>query len=157
MSSAPPPGYAAPIPPPVAPRSGCLKNGLIGCGVAALLVLICLIGGMLYLRRHPQAITDYVMKQIAGTYAPDVTEAEKADLRAAYATFRERMRQGTADTRSLERVRTVVLRGGPRSEISREQVRELTAAFREAVGAPPAGTPSVPPSPAASPSPGRSP
>ncbi len=158
MSSAPPPGYAAPLPPPGPARSGCLKNGLIGCGVAALVILIGLIAGMLYLRRNPQAVTDYVMKQVEGNYAPDVTEAEKADLRAAYAAFRERMRQGAADTRALERIRTVVLRGGPRNEISREQVRELTAAFREAAGGPrPAPTPSFPVAPAASPSPGRSP
>ncbi|MEO8430894.1 MAG: hypothetical protein ABI592_05240 [Acidobacteriota bacterium] len=159
MSSVPPPpGYAVPIPPPATPRSGCLKNGLIGCGIAALLILICLIAGMLYLRRNPQAITDYVMKQVEGHYAPDVTEAEKADLRAAYAAFRDRMKQGTANTRSLERVRGVILRGGPQNQISREQVRELTEAFREAAGSPVAPTPSPSPaSPALTPSPGRSP
>jgi hypothetical protein len=81
-------------PPAVAPadRRGCLKKALIGCGAVALLVAICFIGLLVYVRQRPDALTDIVMKQVESHYAPDVTAEEKQQLRDAYADFRTALR-----------------------------------------------------------------
>lgn len=111
--------------------------GLIGCGVAGLVVLLAIVACVLYLRRNPQVITDLAMSQVDGHFASDVTDQEKKDLHEAYAAYRERLRSGKAASEPLERVRGVFVSTGPNNEISRAQVRELTAAFRRGAGLPP--------------------
>ncbi|MFN2385418.1 MAG: hypothetical protein ABR576_03895 [Thermoanaerobaculia bacterium] len=162
MSTVPPP-----VPPPTTlepgpPRKGCARNALIGCGGAALLVVLCLVAFMIYIQKRPTAITDFMMKQIESSYAADVTEAEKAELRAAYAEFRQAVDDKRARREPLERVRRIMTfnRTG---EVTREQVRELTAVFREAAGSGAPVTPGaapaevtetdVTPSPASTPGP----
>ncbi len=149
MSAAPPvTPPAAPIEPAPAGR-GCAKNALIGCGVAALIVVLGFVALVFYIQKRPTVITDFMMKQIEGHYAPDVTEAEKEELRAAYASFRTAVEQGKAGREPMERVRaTLTFRSGGSNEITREQVRELTQAFREAAGAP-SGAASPQPAPEA--------
>jgi len=120
----------------------------MGCGILGVLVLICFIGAIVYIRSHPQAFTDFLMGRIEAAYAPDVTEQDKADLRAAYSAYREKLKTKSVNSRSLDRVRVVLTRGG--SSIGRDQVHELTAAFREAAGTRDEGVPAVvitPPSP----------
>ena len=104
----------------------------MGCGIVGVLVLICFIGAVVYIRSHPQAFTDFLMNRIESAYAPDVTDQDKADLRAAYGAYREKLKTKSVNSRSLDRVRVVLTRGG--SSIGRDQVHELTAAFREAAG-----------------------
>lgn len=111
-----------------------MKNGLIGCGIVGFLCLIAVIGWILYARRNPQVLTDYVMRQVEGHYAADVTEQDKAELRAAYAGYRERLRHGGGDSRAMLQIRSTIMRGGPRNEFTRDQVHDLTAAFRDASG-----------------------
>jgi hypothetical protein len=163
MSSAPPPGYVPPgyvppgyvppapgIPPPSSGPRGCWRTGLIGCGIAALVVVLCGVAAMLYLRRNPNLFTDWAMKQVDAHMASDVTEQEKKDLHDAYAAYRDRMRAGTANPEALQRMQRVFM-SGSNNEITREQVRELTAAFRRAAGLPPL-TPSGEPGQATTPS-----
>lgn len=133
MSTVPPT-----IPPPApiepgAPRKGCARTALIGCGAAALLVVLCLVGFMIYVRKNPTAITDFVMRQIESNYASDVTEAEKAELRAAYAEFRTAVENDRVDSEPLERIQRI-MPFGRTTEVTREQVRELTRVFRETAG-----------------------
>jgi hypothetical protein len=113
----------------------------MGCGIVGVLVLICFIGAVVYIRSHPQAFTDFLMNRIESAYAPDVTDQDKADLRAAYAAYREKLKTKSVNSRSLDRVRVVLTRGG--SSIGRDQVHELTAAFRDAAGQRDEGVPAV--------------
>jgi hypothetical protein len=105
---------------------------------------------MLYLRRNPNLFTDWAMKQVDAHMASDVTEQEKKDLHDAYAAYRDKMRAGTANPEALQRMQRVFM-SGSNSEITREQVRELTAAFRRAAGLAPLTSPGEP-GPATTPS-----
>lgn len=141
MSTVTPPTgrFSTPLPPdtpPGGPR-GCWRTGLIGCGIAGLLVLICIVGSCLYLRRNPQAMTDFFMARVDSALASDVTDQERADLHTAYSAYRERLRTSGPQRRSLDQIQTILLRNRAGS-ISREQVRQLTAVFREGAGLPPA-------------------
>src|SRR5439155_18874213 len=123
-----------------------LKNVLIGCGGVAVLLAVGFLGLLLYLMQRPEALTDMMMKQIETRYAPDVTAAEKDGLRSAYADFRTALRQHRVSARALERIRAILVSGG---DVTRRQVGELTAAFREGAGAPapPVSAPGPTPSP----------
>lgn len=156
VSSLPPnppsPGsFGAPPPPPGAaatPRGGCLRKGLVGCGVAGFVLLLGFIGAVLYLRRNPQVVTDYAVRQVEEHGAPDVTGEDKADFRAAYAAYRERLRSGSSDPGPAQRLRSVLMQGGPRNEFTREQVHALTESFRQAAAAGAASpVATVPPTP----------
>ena len=140
MSTVPPAsGFTTPMPPdtrPGGPR-GCWRTGLIGCGIAGLLVLLSIVGSCLYLRRNPQAMTDFFMARIDAALASDVTEQEKADLHSAYAAYRDRLQRKGPERRSLDQIQSILIRNRAGS-VSREQVRQLTAVFREGAGLPPA-------------------
>lgn len=130
--------------------------GLVGCGIAGLALLLVIVGAILYIRRNPAAVADFAMSQVESHFAAEVTDQDKADLRAAYAAYRERLQSGKASPEPLQRVKTVFMTGGSRNnEITREQVHDLTAAFREAAnlssgpGEAPLRGPDVTPSPGA--------
>ena len=124
---------APPAAPAAADRRGCLKKALIGCGAVALLLAVCFIAFVIYVRQRPDALTDFVMKQVESHYAADVTPGEKEELRAAYAEFRTALREHRIDREPLDRMRATFVSKGSQSEVSREQVRELTELFRKAV------------------------
>ncbi len=150
MSAPIPPVAPAPIE-PTAGRRGCWKKALVGCGVAALILCAGLLGLILYLRQRPETVTDLVMKQVESHYAADVTTQEKEDLRAAYAGFRAALKERRVPQEPLERFRATFISSGPQNEVTREQVRELTALFRRAAASGP--TPGSPTSTAPSPRP----
>ena len=136
-----PADFAAPPAEVPADRRGCLKKALIGCGAVALLIAICFIVFLIYVRKNPDALTDIVMKQVESHYAPDVTTEEKQQLRDAYADFRTALREHRVSREPLDRMRTTLVSSGSQSEVSREQVRSLTELFRRTAGggtAPPA-------------------
>lgn len=159
MSSPPPSSgttiSSAPIEPGRAP-SGCARGGLIGCGVAAIVVLVLLAVFLAYARRKPEALTDLMMGQIERNLAPDVTVEEKQKLREAYGGFRKRLQARRVGPEPMERLRAI-LSSAARGSIGPEKVRELTAVF-EAAGAaagPPSARPAGSPTrvPALSPTP----
>jgi hypothetical protein len=152
---------STPIPPapaPIEPRrsGGVWRKVLIGCGIAALLIVVCLVGLILYLRQRPEAVTDVVMNQVESHYASDVTPQDKEELRSAYRDFRKALQEHRVSREPLDRMRTTLV-AGPKSEISREQVRELAALFRRAAGGAAATPASAPPPSVAAPSPRPSP
>lgn len=122
--------------PATPPARGCWKTGLIGCGSVSLVVLLGLIAAILYIRRNPERMTDFMMRQVESSYAPDVTEAEKRELRAAYADFRRAVVEKRVTRDSLQDMRSTLLSGGPGSSVTREQVRSLTETFRAATERP---------------------
>ena len=156
--SSPPPPPGAPIPPaPIEPGrgpGGCRRAALIGCGAAAIVVLILFAIFLTYARRKPEVLTDLMMGQIERNFAPDVTAEEKQRLREAYAGFRRRVQERRVGPEPMERLRAI-LSGAARGAIGSEKVRELTAVFQAAAA--PAGSTPAPsgrvPIPALSPTP----
>jgi hypothetical protein len=129
VSTAPP---IEPSPSGLPANRGCWKGALLGCGGVAVLVVAVLIGLGIYVQKRPGSITDMLMERIRDRYASDVTEADKANLEAAYAEFRSALEGKRVSREDLERVRATVKLG---REIHREEVLELTRVFREAAGA----------------------
>lgn len=132
------PGASPPFAPiePGPPPGGCLRGGLIGCGAAALLVLLLLGGSLAYVRRHPEALTDWMMKRVESGYAPEVTAAEKERLETAYGRFRARLQEHRVPRADLEQLRRI-LSSTAMGSFSREEVRELTELFERAAAPPP--------------------
>jgi hypothetical protein len=126
-----------------------MKKVLIGCGAVALLIAVCFIAVLIYVRQRPEVLTDIVMKQVESHYAADVTAEEKQQLRSAYADFRTALREHRVNRDPLDRMRTTLVSSGSQSEISREQVRSLTELFRRTAG----GTAAPSPAPVLTPSP----
>ena len=121
-----------PVPDAGAKKQGCARSALIGCGVAAALLLLCIVGVFLYIRNNPAAITDFLMmRQIESHWGPDVTEQDKADLRAAYAEFRTALIEKRVNTEGLQKLQ-FSLSGNRSNQINREQVHQLTRDFRAA-------------------------
>ena len=109
--------------------------GLIGCGIAGLVVILCVVAFFLYMRRNPELMTDWIMTQVDSHMASDVSEQERKDLHEAYAAYVQKMKAGKANPEALRRMQRVFM-SSSNNEISREQVRELTASFRQAAGLP---------------------
>jgi hypothetical protein len=152
VSSAPgvPGGFSGAPPPP--PKSNLVRNLLIGCGAVAFLCVAAFVAFVLYVRSNPASMTDFMMKQIESHYGPDVTEEQKRDLRSAYADFRKAVVARRVSPDSARRIQLNF--SGSSSQLTAEQVRGLTASFREAAGgesskspatAPPVLSPSVTP------------
>jgi hypothetical protein len=145
---------APPIEPAAPPANrGCWKAALLGCGAAAVLLVAALIGLGVYIQKRPTAVTDLLMERIRAGYASDVTDADKSELDLAYADFRRALEEKHIRKEDMEKVRDTVKLG---RVVGREEVHELTKAFREAVGN--AGgtrrsTPGSPPPAAATPLP----
>lgn len=150
MSSAPPVQIPSLEAPPA--KGGCLRAGLIGCGAVVLLCVLAFVGIVLYAKKNPGALVDVAMGQIEKNYGPDVTEADKAELRAAVEEFKEAVRAGRIrGDRGSPLQRSFSVRGDASGKLTQRDVRELTRTFREAAGRAP--TPAASPAPAAVPTP----
>ena len=143
------PGDASGQPP--ARRSDLARNILIGCGIVALLAVAAIVAFVLYVKSNPASVTDLMMKQIESHYASDVTEAQKQDLRAAYDDLRAALVQHRIDRSAMQKIQMTFSSSSSR-EMNPEQVRAVTAAFREA-----AGVAATPPSGPSAKTPGASP
>lgn len=146
------PGFGPPPPETPSSRQGCARNALIGCGIAAFLLIAVLVGFFLYLRRNPGMMTDLMMRQIETQWGPDVTEQDKADLRAAYADFRTALNEKRVSQQGVQKIQ-FSLSGNRSGKLNREQVHQLTEAFRTAASGTtlPDRTPSVAPAPTSPP------
>lgn len=135
MSTPFPPAPPAPAAvEPVAAGRGCLKKSLIGCGVVAFVCAVAFIAFIIYVRKYPETITDAVMSQVESHYAADVTADEKEQLHKAYADFRTALKEHRVSREPMDRMRTTLVSRGAQSEVSREQVRDLTELFRRTAG-----------------------
>jgi len=143
------PASFQPPPPPDADatKQGCARTALIGCGIAAALLLLCVVGFFLYVRRNPGMMTDLMMKQIESHWGPDVTEQDKADLRAAYAEFRTALNERRVSPEGVQRLQST-LSSNRSNQINREKVHQLTSDFRAAARSSPGPGHTVSPSPA---------
>ena len=147
----PAPDDASQLPPapfePGVPRnpagSGCAKVALVGC-LGLLIVLG--IGLIVMVTQGPKLfgwLLGYTETQIEARYAPDVTDADRARLRAAFAAASEAVEEGRMDPVAMQTLqRRLMDTVGSQGPISREQALALAEAL-EAVGAskPPARPP----------------
>jgi hypothetical protein len=108
---------------------------------------------MIYVQRRPTALLDFLMRQVEANFAADVTEQEKQELRAAYADFRKAVEEKRPTDEDYDRVRRVLTFSPGKGEMTREQVRELTEAFRRAAGTHRESMPSPEPTPEVAPTP----
>jgi hypothetical protein len=118
-----------------------MRAGLIGCGIVALLLVLILVGGMLFVRKNPGALLDFAMRGVERNYGPDVTEEDKKELQAAVEEFKEAIRSNRIrNNRSMGFQRSLTMRNSSR-KLSHEDIQELIRMFRDAVGKPgrPAG------------------
>jgi hypothetical protein len=146
MSSAPPVHIPALEAPPA--KGGCLRAGLIGCGVVALLLVLGFVGIVLYAKKNPGFFLDFAVSQIEKNYGPDVTEEDKRDLRAAVADFKEAIRSGAVKKdRGGAWQKSFSMRGNTSGKLTHEDVRELIRTFREAAGKEPSTLPTAAPVP----------
>jgi hypothetical protein len=136
-----PASFQPPPPPGAAPtKQGCARTALIGCGIAAALLLLCIVGFFLYVRRNPGMMTDLMMKQIESHWGPDVTEQDKTDLRAAYAEFRIALNERRVSPEGVQKLQST-LSSNRSNQINREQVHQLTRDFRAAARPSPSPAP----------------
>ena len=119
-----------PAPPGSTSNRGCWKAALLGCGAAAILLVVALVGVGFYVQKRPAAVTDLLMERIRAGYAADVTAQDKSDLDGAYADFRRELEAKRVSREDIEKVRDSVKIG---REVGRDEVHELTRVFREAV------------------------
>ena len=117
----------------------------MGCGAAAILILIAGSIFLAYTRRHPWVLTDVMMASVERSLSSDVSDAERTELKNAYAAFRQRLGRGPVSPRAVDHLRSALfsVRRGP---IGREQVAEIIGALREALesGPPPSAEPLAP-------------
>ncbi len=149
MSSALPvtPG-SQPMTPGLPPeKGGCMRAGLIGCGVVALLVVLIFVGGVLYVRKNPGVLLDFAMRGIERNYGPDVTEEDKKELQAAVEEFKEAIRSHRIRNDSTKGIQRSFTMRNSSSKLSHEDIQGLIRMFRDAVGKP--GRPAGEPPPAA--------
>jgi hypothetical protein len=132
---------------PGAPRnpagSGCAKVALVGC-LGLLIVLG--IGLIVMVTQGPKLfgwLLDHTRTTIEARYAPDVTDADRTRVRAAFAAARKAVDEGRMDPAAMQTLqRRLMDTLGAQGPISREQALALAEAL-EGVGAskPPAGPP----------------
>jgi hypothetical protein len=116
-------------------------------------VLILLALFLVYVRRKPETVTDLMMGQIERNFAPEVSSQERERLKAAYEGFRRTLKERRGSREPVDRMRAI-LSGATRGPVSREQVRDLTAALEAGSGASaPSAGPGAVPTLAPSPSP----
>jgi hypothetical protein len=158
MASVAPPPIEPGDPRPGVTGRGCARSALIGCGAVALVIAVAMISFLIYIRRHPERMTDALMRQVESNFASDVTPQEKEDLRAAYSSYRETLVRGTASRQSLQDLRSVMMSGGFGRAVTRDQVRNMTEIFRTGARRDaPTGTSPMSRSPGAIPSPATTP
>jgi hypothetical protein len=78
-----------------------------------------------------------MMTAVEANLAPEVTDEDRRELRAAYAEFRQALKEKRVDRRELENLNRVLrIRSG--EPISRDRVHQMTEFFRRAARSAPA-------------------
>lgn len=128
---------------------GCSKPVLIGCG--ALFVLLG-IASLAFLLKAKDLFGWAIEKHqaiIVENLPPEVTDAEKRRLAAAYASVIEAVENGKADPAGLQELQRALSGAASRAErLTRQDVLELTEALEAVAGAEspgPARQPDLPP------------
>ena len=91
-------------------------GGMSGSKLLMIGLIVCMLGMgfgmMIYMRRHPEQMTDLLMRQVESNFAADVTTQEKEDLRSAYDRFRRSLVDGRRAGRRRSRTGHATCSGG---------------------------------------------
>ncbi|HEX5760627.1 MAG TPA: hypothetical protein VF121_15680 [Thermoanaerobaculia bacterium] len=122
--------------------SGCAKFALVGC----LGLLIALgIGLLVMVTQAPKLfgwMLDHALAQIESRYAPDVGDADKARVRAAFAAAAEAVDEKRIDPLAMQKVQTRLMDAlGGQRKIERERALALAQALEELAASRPPETP----------------
>lgn len=123
--------YSSATPEPVLPRWASY-----GCGAAAVLVLIVVFAGGLYLSRGGFAqLMDFTfgmtLGEMRGMYTPEVTQAQKDAMEKAIETLRTNVREGRAGTTSLQPTLQAIQKGIKDEKLTPAEVEAITAATKK--------------------------
>jgi len=131
----PPPGvpFPLPMPPREAPRSGCLKWGLVGCAGASVLVIV----GLVFLMTNAKSMMDWAFDkmsdQVFAACTPDVTPDEKNAFRAAIKEFSERAKAGKVKPDQVRAFQSSELSALSDGKVTPQELRELTETLKKTV------------------------
>jgi hypothetical protein len=108
-----------------------------GCGGLALLALLVMFAGGAWLASGGMIdFMDLVLGMSLGEMRPmyqsDVTEADKNELEKEFETLRENVRNHSVAIQQLDPVLQAMRRATGDAKVTREEVREMTAAARQA-------------------------
>ena len=136
MSDGPAASPIDPVPPsgvPLPPRKpapATMKWGLVGCAGLSLVLIV----GLVFLSTRAKDLLGGILgqleTQIVAACAPDVTQAQKEEFRAAWRDFTERAKTGKLDREALSVFRektTAALKDGV---VSAAELKELTDVAR---------------------------
>ena len=124
----PPPSRTAD---PGAPKSGCLKWGLIGCAGAS----VALIVGLLFLLNNAKGMMDWAMTkmsdQVLDAAGPDVMPADREAFTAAFQVFRDKGKAGKLTPSQIQDFQKKTVAAVSDGKVTAEELRDLTAALRD--------------------------
>jgi hypothetical protein len=127
--TAAPPGvpFPLPMPPREAPRTGCLKWGLVGCAGASVLV-IC---GLVFLMTNAKNMMDWAFDkmsdQVFAACTADVTPDQKNAFRAALKEFGEKAKAGKVKADQVRAFQSSELAALSDGKVTPEELRDMTA------------------------------
>ena len=119
-------------------RAPVLPRGLtLGCGVAAVVVLILVFAGGAYLASGGfiqllDLVFGQSMGEIRGMYTPGVTAAQKAELEKSIESLREKMRAGEVPVANLDPLLQAMRKSVSDKKIEPAEVETMSAAARKA-------------------------
>ena len=125
----PPPGVPSPLPDPLreAPRSGCLKWGLVGCAGASVLAIV----GLVFLMTNAKSMMDWAFDrmsdQVFAACTADVTPDEKNAFRAAIKEFGEKAKAGKVKPDQVGAFQSSELSALSDGKVTPEELRSLTS------------------------------
>jgi hypothetical protein len=128
-SPAAPPGvpFVFPAPPLEAPRSGCLKWGLVGCAGASVLVIV----GLVFLMTNAKTMMDWAFEkmsdQVFAACTADVTPDDKNAFRAAIKEFGDKAKAGKVKPDQVRAFQSKELSALADGKVTPGELRDMTA------------------------------
>ena len=124
---------AAPLPDagaPDAPARGCMRWGLVGC---ALLAVVAIAGLVLFMRKAPQLMESLLgatQAQVSAAIDREVPEAEREAFRLEYAAFVEAAKAGKAKPDDIHRLQTKIVGALEDNRVTAEELAGITGQLR---------------------------
>lgn len=127
---APGPPSAALPGPGDAPARGCMRWGLVGCAVLA---VVAVLGLVLFMRKAPQLMESLLgatEAQVVSAIAPEVPAEERDAFRTEYAAFVAAAKEGRARPDAIQKLQQGILAAMKDGRVDEEELRGLTEQLR---------------------------
>lgn len=113
-----------------APARGCMRWGLVGCAVLA---LVAVVGLVLFLRKAPELMESLLgatESQVVSAIAPEVPAEEREAFRKEFAVFVEAAKGGKARPEAIQRLQQGILEALKDGRVDGDELRGLTEQLR---------------------------